>query len=304
ELENKDCIYEVMKYACVPYVGGKTLTSDEMFPFLFSDFEREILVYAIKIGKRLPASGEAFTLYEEKIKSMLFKRVDIENWIDHASPQGQLQDGSIPATDYMKSFAWLQERWGNIQLEDVAVILWKHEIRPSRISASPGSITGFPPESFYTMGSLTGEDSEEKKRLFHIDQRQVEKLEREHPNFTQITDEDRQKYRAEITPRPAFINLKKGAVPTNSEPANQGEMEQHIKAWADVLPNLRGAEATAAKLAIEKWRSKSHSDAYKAALPDGCASNPKSFVSNKRVTAQGIANSHGLTMPDWKSDTE
>lgn len=121
-------------------------------------------------------------------------------------PSG-FKDNSIPATDYRKSFAWLQERWGSIQLEDVAVILWKHEIRPSRISSSPGSITGFPPESFYTMGSLTGEDSEEKKMLFYIDQRQVEKLEREHPDFAQITDEDRQKYREAITPITPIENL-------------------------------------------------------------------------------------------------
>lgn len=104
----------------------------------------------------------------------------------------------------------------------------------------------------------------------------------------------------QLAPFPVLTNLEKDTVP-DSEPARQGSVEQHIKAWTDTLPKLKGAELSAAKLAIEKWRGKSHVDAYKAAFPNGSANDPKSFVSNKQAVAQKVAKNYGLTMPDWKS---
>jgi hypothetical protein len=74
-----------------------------------------------------------------------------------------------------------------------------------------------------------------------------------------------------------------------------------IAAWEAVLPLLRSAELTAAKLAIEKWRGKSHAKAYKAAIPDGCTSRPKEFVSRKKHVADSLAKRHNLPMPCWWS---
>ena len=93
ELKKADCVCEIMKYACLPYVEGKTLTSQEMFSFAFPDFERETLLYAIKIGKRLPEHGEAFRLYETMIKNMLFLKTDVARWLSSSNPQANSQHG-------------------------------------------------------------------------------------------------------------------------------------------------------------------------------------------------------------------
>ena len=84
----------------------------------------------------------------------------------------------------------------------------------------------------------------------------------------------------------------------------QGQIASTITAWEAVLPSLRGAELTAAKLAINKWRGKSHAEAYKAAISDGCASNPKAFVSKMKRVAQKVAHDHGLPMPVWQSKAQ
>ncbi len=90
---------------------------------------------------------------------------------------------------------------------------------------------------------------------------------------------------------------------TPASPSAAIGVEEQIQAWTDILPNLRGAELTAAKLAIEKWRGKSHVEAYKAAIPNGCANDPREYVSKKKVTAEKVAADHHLVMPNWRSDT-
>lgn len=80
------------------------------------------------------------------------------------------------------------------------------------------------------------------------------------------------------------------------------DVEANIKAWEAALPSLRGAENTAAKLAIEKWRGKSHDEAYRTAIPDGCANKPKEFVSRKKAAAEAVALRYDLSMPDWRSN--
>ena len=82
--------------------------------------------------------------------------------------------------------------------------------------------------------------------------------------------------------------------------SREEEKTQAIARWEAVISHLRGAEHTAAKLAIEKWRGKSHAEAYNAAIPDGNANRPKEFVSKKKSVAQMVADSHNLPMPDWQ----
>lgn len=100
---------------------------------------------------------------------------------------------------------------------------------------------------------------------------------------------------ADNEPRASTIE----AAPMPQDGSGSDSVEQHVAAWTAVLPNLRGAELTAAKLAIEKWRGKSHPEAYRATI-GGTAGNPKEYVSRKRATAEEVAKRYGLTMPDWK----
>ena len=84
----------------------------------------------------------------------------------------------------------------------------------------------------------------------------------------------------------------------------QNSADQHIKNWTKILPAISGAEMVAAKLAIEKWKGKSHPDAYKAACPNGSASNPEEYVSRKKGLAERLAKKYGLSMPKWNTQTE
>lgn len=81
----------------------------------------------------------------------------------------------------------------------------------------------------------------------------------------------------------------------------KGGTDQHISAWDKILRELKGGELTAARLAIEKWRGKTHEEAYAVAIPDGGAKNPTEFVSKKKKAAQLVAERYNLTMPDWNS---
>ena len=66
------------------------------------------------------------------------------------------------------------------------------------------------------------------------------------------------------------------------------DTQQHIQSWEVILPKLTGVELAAAKLAIEKWKGKSHVEAFKAVRPDDNIDDPKNYVNKKRETAAGI----------------
>jgi len=85
---------------------------------------------------------------------------------------------------------------------------------------------------------------------------------------------------------------------------NRPDNTQHIQAWESILPELTGAELTAAKLAIEKWYGKSHVEAFEAIRPGEKVQEPKNYVSKKQEKAQTIALRYGLTMPPWNTINE
>lgn len=80
---------------------------------------------------------------------------------------------------------------------------------------------------------------------------------------------------------------------------------QNIQAWEVILPELSGAELTAAKLAIEKWSGKPHVEAFDAVRPGEKVQDPKNYVSKKKKTAASIVErynkqGHNLIMPRWE----
>lgn len=78
-------------------------------------------------------------------------------------------------------------------------------------------------------------------------------------------------------------------------------IREHVEEWEAALPFLNGTALTAARLAIEKWKGKSHIEAFEATRPGDVVQDPKNFVSKKRKEAEQIALQHGLTMPPWES---
>lgn len=80
--------------------------------------------------------------------------------------------------------------------------------------------------------------------------------------------------------------------------------EQKIAAWESILPQLSGAQLKAAMLAIEKWRGKSHQQAFRDAFPKESSRNATDYVSKAKATAETIAAEHGLIMPTWKHDLQ
>lgn len=80
--------------------------------------------------------------------------------------------------------------------------------------------------------------------------------------------------------------------------------EQSIDGWTDVLARLQGARRKAAMLAIEKWKGKSHQQAFSSAFPGEPSQNAKDYVSKARETAKTIAAEFGLTMPPWRQDLQ
>ena len=79
-------------------------------------------------------------------------------------------------------------------------------------------------------------------------------------------------------------------------------VEAAIAAWVNILPTLKRAQYIAAQLAIEKWKGKSHLEAFKAVRPDADTKLAKRYVSEKRKCAQKVALQYGLAMPSWRSE--
>jgi hypothetical protein len=77
--------------------------------------------------------------------------------------------------------------------------------------------------------------------------------------------------------------------------------EEAIRAWETILPKLQGKNEKSARVAIEKWRGKTHEEAFKAARPGIRRRDARQYISKLKKTAKDIAQEYGLLMPPWKS---
>lgn len=81
--------------------------------------------------------------------------------------------------------------------------------------------------------------------------------------------------------------------------------EEQIKEWERVLPTLKKkTQITAARLAIEKWKGKTHREAYDIVRSDDPIANKEQFVTRKKDDAQSIVDDHQdyeLKMPPWRA---
>ena len=80
------------------------------------------------------------------------------------------------------------------------------------------------------------------------------------------------------------------------------DVQLQSKAWEDVLPKLKRAELTAAKLAIQKLQGKTHKEAFQAVRPNGNDNDSTNYVSKKRAKAEKVAKEYNLHMPQWASE--
>lgn len=93
---------------------------------------------------------------------------------------------------------------------------------------------------------------------------------------------------------------------TNAQHKTQNKIqsfsESNVSEWEKVLPLMKSEKHKSAILfSIEKWRGKSHTEAYRAIYPNKYLSNMKSPVSRLKKTAEEIAQEYGLPMPAWRA---
>ena len=101
---------------------------------------------------------------------------------------------------------------------------------------------------------------------------------------------------------------------TNGKRAVQNaeeDAEANITAWTEILPTLRGADYTAAEIAICKWKGMTHVEAYDhvrkgVAIGDGSdekavSAAKRNYITKRKNRAGEIAKRLGLTMPPWRA---
>ena len=81
--------------------------------------------------------------------------------------------------------------------------------------------------------------------------------------------------------------------------------EQQIEKWKMILPEIKKESLLiAAKLAIEKWKGKSHKEAFAIVRPDSDILSKEQFVARKKKDVQTLIDTYkeyGLAMPPWQS---
>ncbi|MDR3175781.1 MAG: hypothetical protein LBU06_04535 [Desulfovibrio sp.] len=140
---------------------------------------------------------------------------------------------------------------------------------------------------------LLGKDSVPKARFLRAEVA---------PWVPRLLEEKRGSHHAAQAEAPAGEDAGNAETPNfigQAEQSAHTETESHIQQWQALLPELKGAERTAAKLAIEKLRGATHEQAYKAAFPNKKNQEPRVFVSKKKIEAQKLAKKNSLTMPIW-----